>query len=82
LTIAVRADGDAVRVSLADTGDGMDEETRARSFDPFFTTKGQQGSGLGLSTVYGIVTRRGGEVDVETSAGVGTTVTVSLPHAT
>jgi len=82
LTIAVRADGDAVRVSLADTGDGMDEETRARSFDPFFTTKGQHGSGLGLSTVYGIVTRRGGEVEVETSAGAGTTVTVSLPHAT
>ncbi len=80
LTITVGSDGESVRVSVADTGEGMGEEVRTRSFDPFFTTKGQDGVGLGLSTVYGIVNRRGGQIDVESAVDTGTRVTVSFPR--
>ncbi len=80
LTIAVDYDSESVRISVADTGEGMDEDVRARSFDPFFTTKGRDGVGLGLSTVYGIVNRRGGQIDVESAVDRGTRVTVSFPR--
>jgi len=67
-----------VRLSVADDGKGMDEETRARVFEPFFTTKGE-GTGLGLSTVYGIVEQNGGRIAVESSRGQGTVFHVDLP---
>jgi CheY-like chemotaxis protein len=72
---------DHVLLSVADTGTGMDEATLARVFEPFFTTRPEgQGTGLGMSTVYGIVRQSDGEICVESSPGRGTAVHVSLPR--
>jgi CheY-like chemotaxis protein len=74
--------GDQVLITVTDTGCGMTADIAERVFEPFFTTKGPGGgTGLGLSTVYGIVTRAGGQVRLDTRPGEGTTFEVYLPAA-
>jgi two-component system, cell cycle sensor histidine kinase and response regulator CckA len=71
--------GQHVVLAVADRGEGMDADTKAKIFEPFFTTKAT-GSGLGLSTVYGIVRQRGGFIRVESQPGEGSTFEIWLPH--
>ena len=81
-TRAVEVEGSTfVRLSVTDDGSGIDAGTLDRIFEPFFTTKGKEGSGLGLSTVYGIATRHGGRVHVESKSGEGSVFHVDLPPA-
>ncbi|KRA61404.1 diguanylate cyclase [Caulobacter sp. Root656] len=73
--------GDAVRVSVADNGIGMDAEARRRCLEPFFTTKGERGTGLGLAMVYGVAQRHGAELDVQSSPGAGATISLTFARA-
>jgi signal transduction histidine kinase len=69
-----------VQIDVADTGPGMSDEIKSKLFEPFFTTKpGGKGTGLGLSVSYGIIKDHNGEIAVATTAGEGSTFTISLP---
>ena len=75
------AEGEYVVITLSDTGHGMDERVRNAAFEPFFSTKADgEGSGLGLSMVYGFVTRAGGYIDLQSQPDQGTTFRIYLPR--
>jgi signal transduction histidine kinase len=82
IRIRTRHEGNDVVVEIADTGKGMTPETLSKLFTPFFTTKPRgQGTGLGLSVSYGIITRHKGRIDVQSEPGKGSTFIVRLPVA-
>jgi CheY-like chemotaxis protein len=70
---------DTVFVSISDTGKGMSEEVKKHIFDPFFTTRRPEGTGLGMSITYGIITRHDGKIDVKSKEGNGSTFTLRFP---
>ncbi|MFO7870890.1 MAG: response regulator [Kiritimatiellia bacterium] len=76
---ARREDKRSVTVEVADTGPGMDEDLVRHCKEPFFTTKGEQGTGLGLAMVQSIATRHGGELEIESRPGSGTTIRLRFP---
>ncbi|TAM45293.1 MAG: response regulator [Acidobacteria bacterium] len=81
ITIRTGSDGHGkVRLSVEDSGHGIPEKIRERIFEPFFTTKDtEKGSGLGLSVVHGILLQHGGQIEVESTVGKGSTFTITLP---
>jgi CheY-like chemotaxis protein len=81
MVIRVQADKGRALVSVSDSGTGMSAEVKRRAFEPFFTTKGVKSTGLGLAVAYGTIRRHGGEISVESTEGIGTTVTFWLPTA-
>ena len=82
LQLSSSADDTEVEARIEDTGVGMTEEVRQKLFDPFFTTKGPKGTGLGLSITYGIVTRHGGRIAVESEPGRGSSIRLRFPKRT
>ena len=82
ITIKTCRDRDTVVLEVCDTGVGMSEDVRHRCFEPFFTTKGEDGTGLGLSMVYGFVKRHKGSIDIVSAPGSGTRVIIRLPVET
>jgi two-component system, cell cycle sensor histidine kinase and response regulator CckA len=81
LTIETANVGQVVMLAVSDTGCGMDNETRARLFEPYFTTKEPgRGTGVGLATVYDVVTQLGGQISVMSDAGAGSTFKIYLPR--
>jgi len=81
ITLRTRAREQQVTVEVQDTGIGMSETTRSRCLEPFFTTKGERGTGLGLTMVFGMVQRHGGELDIDSELGRGTTMRLTFPAA-
>lgn len=83
IIIATGREGDRVRITIADTGRGIDPRHINRVFEPFFTTKPVgAGTGLGLSVSYGIVKKHGGSMEITSALGIGTTLTIRLPIST
>jgi signal transduction histidine kinase len=79
LTLRTSEAAGSVILEVTDTGEGMSVEVRARCLDPFFTTKGDKGTGLGLAMVFGIVQRQQGQIEIESTPGVGTKFRITLP---
>ena len=81
VVVRTRAEGPHGLVEVSDTGTGMSPEVMEKLFRPLFSTKGERGTGLGLATAYAIVRRHGGDIQVKSAPGEGTTFTVRLPLA-
>jgi PAS domain S-box-containing protein len=81
LYVGCKADGVHSVLTVRDTGCGMSDEVKRKVFEPFFTTKGVHGTGLGLSTVHGIVSSGGGTVEFDSTPGVGTEFRIRMPQA-
>lgn len=81
IQIGTSVKDDEVVLVVRDNGTGIEQQNLGRIFEPFWTTKGTEGTGMGLSSSFGIVKRHGGEISVESEVGTGTTFTVTLPHA-
>jgi signal transduction histidine kinase len=79
ITIRTEVSGRWLIITVSDDGVRMNDETRTRCMEPFFTTKGEQAAGLGLGSVYGLVQRHDGELDIQSEPGRGTSVSISLP---
>jgi len=79
ITIRTEVQGRWLVIIVTDDGVGMSPEVRARCMEPFFSTKQSEGTGLGLGSVYGIVRRHEGEIDIQSELGRGTSVSISLP---
>jgi len=79
IRIAVAHQNQSVCLTVTDTGVGMPPDVLARAFEPFFTTKGSHGSGLGLSSAHGIVHQSNGEITIDSTEGIGTTVAMRFP---
>lgn len=79
LLLRLVREGDQAVITVRDSGVGIPPDNLARIFDPFFTTKGEEGTGLGLSVSYGIITRHHGAIRAESVVGQGTTFIISLP---
>ncbi len=81
ITVKSKLENNCVVLSITDTGMGIPEEIKGRLFDPFFTTKSAGGLGMGLSVAYGIISRHGGSINVDSSVGKGATFYIKLPVA-
>jgi len=81
ITVRTGIEGGSGFISVSDTGVGMSESVRRRAFEPFFSAREEMSLGLGLSIVYGIVARHGGEATIESESRKGTTVTLRIPVA-
>jgi signal transduction histidine kinase len=81
IRLTARRQDNMIVVEVADTGTGISPDVQTRIFEPFFTTKGEQGTGLGLAMVIGIVERHNGEIGVSSAEGQGTTFSLRLPAA-
>ncbi|MEM0912669.1 MAG: ATP-binding protein, partial [Pseudomonadota bacterium] len=82
ITISTQSQKDWVEIRIKDDGPGISEENKAKLFNPFFTTKQEgEGTGLGLSISIGIISDHGGQIDVESKLGVGTTFIIRLPSS-
>ena len=81
ITIRTEVQGAWLAISVTDDGVGMTEDVRARCLEPFYSTHEIEGTGLGLGSVYGIVRRHDGQIDIRSEPGHGTTITISLPLA-
>ncbi len=79
ITLRTEVQGRWLVITVTDDGVGMSDDVRARCLEPFFSTKQSEGTGLGLGSVYGIVRRPGGEIDIPRAPGRGTAVSISLP---
>ncbi len=82
LSLSCSVQSNRAVIELSDTGAGMTEEVRSRCLEPFFSTKGDNGTGLGLAMVHGIIRRHGGEMEIESELGKGTTFKITLPLTT
>jgi signal transduction histidine kinase len=81
ISVRTRMEGEHTLVEVSDTGAGMSQDVQEKLFRPFFTTKGEKGTGLGLATCYAIVRRHGGDIEVSSAPGEGTTFTIRLPNS-